>query len=36
MKKFKTAIQTMVIHRDIDELGAFEALKKAPSSSMSL
>lgn len=29
MKKFKTAIQTMVIHRDIDELGAFEALKKA-------
>ena len=28
MKKFKTALQTMVIHHDIDELGAYEALKK--------
>ncbi len=28
MKKFKTTLQTMVIHHDIDELGAYEALKK--------
>ena len=28
VKKFKTALQTMVVHKDIDELGAFETLKK--------